>query len=215
MSLGIGEYWKVLHTGEESALLASLPDGYPKQKMWLCTLLWQRFWEMIIVCFPSLKQIAEFLDIPFPFAAPVELFACCLAESVNGDFAMCLQPYIEISSPKMEKMYKSLARNQSLAELNQEWNTPVGCKKIERDDKAAGAFLRQSGCPNSWFMFALMFGFALEQHSKSAFIESAVKGYRQALADLAQLDAKQRHKTPSICWHNGIKKQGNKDGTYQ
>lgn len=215
ITLGIGEYWKVLHTGEESALLASLPDGYPKQKMWLCTLLWQRFWEMIIVCFPSLKQIAEYLDIPFPFAAPVELFACCLAESVNGDFSVCLQSYVEVSSPKLKKMFKNLARNQSFAELDREYSTPAGRKKIEREYKSAGATLRQSGACTSWFEFTLFFSFVLGRNSKSAFIESAVNGYLKALAELSELDAKQRHKSPSICWHKGVKKAGKRGGLYQ
>jgi len=213
MTMGIAFCWKALHTGEE-ADLSCLPDEYHRQKVWLCTLYWQRHWEMIIACFPRLKEIAGWLNVPFPFAAPVELFAYILAQEVNGDFAVCLQPYVEISSPKTEKILRHTAKNLSFVELSGQYNTPAGRKKLEQMDKDLDAWLRQTGESNFWVRFSLLFSFILAQTSKDAFIESTVAAYRQAVADIAKLDAIKRHSTPSICWHNGVKKRGNKNGIY-
>lgn len=51
---------------------------------------------MTIACFPTCECIAGLLNISFPFTAPVELFGHILVDSANGDFEMCLQPYLEI-----------------------------------------------------------------------------------------------------------------------
>lgn len=211
--LGVAWCWQSLHTGEEVDL-SLFPDDYHRQKIWLCTLYWQRHWEMIIACFPKLRQIAGWLKLEFPFSAPVELFVYILGQEINADFAICLQPYVEISSPKAEKMLRHIAKNPSLSELGQQYDTPVGRKKLEQMDKEAGAWLRQAGESSFWTRFTLLFSQILGQSSDDAFIKSTVAGYNQALADLAKLDAKKRHTTPSTCWHNGVKKRGKQGGGY-
>lgn len=211
--LGVARCWHNLHTGED-ADLSFLPDDYHRQKVWLCTLYWQRLWEMIIACFPKLRQIAGWLNLEFPFSVPVELFAYVLGEEANADFAVCLQPYVEISSPKAEKLFKHIAKNLSFSELDQMYSTPAGQKKLEQIDKEADVWLRQAGGLSFWIRFTLLFSQILGQSSGEAFISSTVVGHNQALANLAKLDAKKRHTAPSICWHNGIKKRGNRSGVY-
>jgi len=213
MTMGIALCWKALHTTGEGADLSGLPD-YHREKIWLCTLFWQRYWEMIVACFPRLREIAGWLNIPFPFAVPVELFAYILAQEINGDFAVCLQPYAEVSSPKTEKIMRHAAKNLPLAELSKQHNTPAGRKKLEQMDKDLDAWLRQRGETDFWVRFCLLFSFILEQASKDSFIKSTVRGFQEAVADIAKLDATKLHTTPSPCWHNGIKKRGNKDGIY-
>jgi hypothetical protein len=214
MTLGMALCWRALHT-EEEVDLSCLPDEYHRQKVWLCTLYWQRHWEMIIACFPKLRQIAGWLNIPFPFAAPVELFTYILAQQVNGDFAVCLQRYAELSSPKAEKILKHTAKNLSFAELSKQYSTPAGRKKLEQMDKNLDAWLRQTGESNFWVRFSLLFSFILAQTSKNAFIESTVAAFRQAVADIAKLDATKRHTAPSITWHKGVKKYGKQGGAYE
>ncbi|MEG5067274.1 hypothetical protein QUB33_27105 [Microcoleus sp. B3-A4] len=211
--LGIALCWHCLHTGEE-ADLSFYPDDYHRQKVWLCTLYWQRHWEMIIACFPKLREIAGWLKLEFPFSAPVELFAYILAQEANADFAVCLQPYAEVSSPKIEKILRHTAKNPSFAEVSKQYNTRAGKQKLEQMDKDLDSWLRQTGESNFWVRFSLLFSFILGQTSKDAFIESTVAAFRQSIADIAKLDAKKWHTTPSTCWHNGIKKRGNSDGTY-
>ena len=211
--LDVADYWRALHTGDTGHLHSS--NDYYTQKIWLVTVMWQRLWEMTIACFPACEHLAEFLDISFPFDAPVELFAQILSESANGDFEICLQPYVEISSPKLEKDLRWLAKNSSFDELKQQYDTKPGKKKIERMSKDAKAFLHQSGGDNFWLSIISLTGLILSRHKQSSpFIKSSVEAYNQSIATLAKLDAKQRHTAPSTCWHNGVKKRGNKDGTY-
>jgi hypothetical protein len=211
--LEVAEHWKALHTGNTEHLSPS--DDYRKQKLWLVTVMWQRLWEMIIACFPAYKSIAEFLDIEFPFTAPVELFAHILAEEANANFEVCLQPYVEISSPKAEKDLKWLAKNPSFDQIKQEWDTKPGRQKLERMQKESEAFLRQTGGANFWLNFVSLSGMVLNRYSRSgAFVKSSVEAYNQSLATLAKLDAKQYHAGPSTCWHNGVKKKGQRGGSY-
>lgn len=211
--LDVADHWRALHTGNTGHLHSS--NDYYTQKIWLVTVMWQRLWEMTIACFPACECLAELLNIPFPFDAPVELFAQILAESVNGDFEICLQPYIEISSGKAEEDLRWLAKNPSFDELKQQYDTKPGKKKLERMNKEVRAFLRQSGGDNFWLNIVSLTGLALSRHRQSSlFIKSSVEAYNQSIATLAKLDAKQRHTAPSTCWHNGVKKRGNKDGTY-
>jgi hypothetical protein len=177
--------------------------------------MWQRLWEMTIACFPACRCVAELLDISFPFSAPVELFTHVLAASANGNFEVCLQPYLEISSPKAEKHLRWLAKNPSFEEVKQQWNTKPGKQKLERMQKEATAFLRQSGGTNFWFNLVSLTGLLVSCHKQSnAFVKSSVEAYNQSIANLAKLDAKQHHTGPSICWHNGVKKRGKRGGSY-
>ena len=211
--LDVADHWRALHTGNTEHLHSS--NDYRTQKIWLVTVMWQRLWEMTIACFPACECIAELLNISFPFNAPVELFAQILAESANGDFEICLQPYVEISSPKAEKDLRWLAKNPSFDELKQQYDTKPGKKKLERMSKEARAFLHQSGGASFWLNVISLTGLVLSRHRQSSlFIKSSVEAYNQAMANLAKLDAKQHHTAPSTCWHNGVKKWGNKDGTY-
>ena len=213
--LEVAEHWKALHTGNTEDLSSASSDDYHTQKIWLITVMWQRLWEMTIACFPACKCVAEFLGVSFPFSAPVELFTHILAESANGNFEVCLQPYLEISSPKAEKHLRWLAKNPSFEELKQQWNTKPGKQKLERMQKEATTFLRQSGGVNFWFNLVSLTGLVLSCRKQSnAFVKSSVEAYNQSIANLAKLDAKQHHTGPSTCWHNGVKKRGNKDGTY-
>jgi hypothetical protein len=213
--LEVAEHWKALHTGNTEHLSSASSNDYRTQKIWLVTLMWQRLWEMTIACFPACKCVAELVDISFPFSAPVELFAYILAESANGDFEMCRQPYLEISSPKTEKHLRWLAKNPSFEELKQQWDTKPGRKKLERMNKEAKAFLHQSGEINFWLNLVSLTGLVLSRSKHStAFVKSSVEAYNQAVANLAKLDAKRYHTGPSTCWHKGVKKRGNKDGTY-
>ena len=213
--LEVAEHWKALHTGNTEHLSSASSDDYRTQKIWLVTVMWQRLWEMTIACFPACKCVAELLDISFPFNAPVELFAHILAESANGNFEVCLQPYLEISSPKAEKHLRWLAKNPSFDELKQQWDTKAGKQKLERMNKEARAFMRQSGGADFWFNLVSLTGLVLTCRKQSnAFVKSSVEAYNQSIANLAKLDAKQHHTGPSTCWHKGVKKRGNKDGTY-
>lgn len=213
--LGIALCWHCLHTGEE-ADLSFYPDDYHRQKVWLCTLYWQRHWEMIIACFPKLREIAGWLKLEFPFSAPVELFAYILAQEANGDFALCLQPYVECPSNKTEDILRHTAKNLSLSEseLNQQYNTSAGRRKLEMMEKKTDAWLQQRGEPSFWVRFTSLFCQILGQSSKDAFIKSTVAGYNQAVADLAKLDAKKLHTAPSPCWRNGVKTWGKRGGSY-
>jgi hypothetical protein len=211
--LDIAENWKALHTGETKDLSPS--DDYHKQKLWLVTVMWQRLWEMTIACFPAYKSIAEFLDVDFPFTAPVQLFGHIVAEEANANFEVCLQPYVEISSSKAEKHLKWLAKNPSFEGLKQEWDTKTGRQKLERMQKESKAFLRQTGGANFWLNFVSLSGMVLSRYSRSgAFVKSSVEAYNQSIATLAKLDAKYHHTAPSTCWHNGVKKQGSRGGGY-
>ncbi|MEG3959622.1 hypothetical protein [Microcoleus sp. herbarium2] len=213
--LEVAEHWRALHTGDTEPLSSASSNDYRTQKIWLVTVMWQRLWEMTIACFPGCECIAELLNISFLFRTPLELFAHILVESANGEFEICLQPYVEISSPKAEKDLKWLAKNPSFEELKQQWDTKPGKKKLERMQKETEAFLRQSGGANFWLNFVLLTGLVLSQYKQSnAFVKSSVEAYNQSIANLAKLDAKRYHTAPSPCWHNGVKKRGNKDGTY-
>lgn len=216
---GVAECWKILHTGDpkqqEVEYAATLPPSdYQRHKVWLCTLHWERLWEMIIACFPRFKQIAERLKISFPFSTPLEMFTQILSEEVNSDFEVCLQPYVELSSKKAKKCLQWLSKNRSPEELQKEWETPAGRQKLEQMEKEGKAFLRQSGKPNFWLSFTMLIALILKETVRDPFIASTVKGYWQAIADVAELDAKQRRETPSVAWHKGVKKQGHPDGTY-
>ncbi|MEG4508516.1 hypothetical protein QUA86_34375 [Microcoleus sp. F6_B6] len=211
--LDVAEHWKALHTGETQHLSPS--NDYRKQKLWLVTVMWQRLWEMTIACFPAYKSIAEFLDIEFPFTAPVQLFAHILAEEANADFEICLQPYARISSSEAEKHLRWLAKNPSFEGLKKEWDTKPGRQKLERMQKESEAFLRQTGGANFWLNFVSLSGMVLSRYSRSnAFIKSSVEAYNQLIATLAKLDAKQYHTARSTVWHNGVKKKGQKGGSY-
>jgi hypothetical protein len=213
--LEVAEHWKALHTGNTEHLSSASSDDYRTQKIWLVTVMWQRLWEMTIACFPACKCVAELLDISFPFSAPVELFAQILAESANGSFEMCLQPYLELSSPKAEKHLRWLAKNPSFEELKQQWDTKAGKQKLEQMNKEARAFVRQSGGADFWFNLVSLTGLVLSRHKQSnIFVKSSVEAYNQAVANLAKLDAKRYHTAPSPCWHKGVKKWGKPDGTY-
>jgi len=213
--LEVAEHWKALHTGNTEHFSSASSDDYRTQKIWLVTVMWQRLWEMTIACFPACKCVAELLDISFPFSAPVELFAQILAEAANGNFEMCLQPYLELSSPKAEKHLRWLAKNPSFEELKQQWDTKTGKQKLEQMNKEARAFVRQSGGSDFWFNLVSLTGLVLSRHKRSnAFLKSSVEGYNQAMANLAKLDAKQHHTGPSTCWHNGVKKRGKRGGSY-
>jgi hypothetical protein len=213
--LGVAERWKALHTGNTEHLSSVSSDNCDKERLWLVTVMWQRLWEMIIACFPAYKCIAEFLGIPFPFTAPVQLFAHILAEEVNANFEVCLQPYIELSSGKAEEIAKWRAKNLSLEEIQRERDTKPGKQRLERIEKKAEAFLRQSGGANFWFSFVLLCGTVLGHYARSnTFIKSSVEAYDRSMAILAELDAKHYHTAPSPCWHNGVKKWGKPDGTY-
>lgn len=216
---GVAECWKILHTGDtkqqEVEYSASLPaDDYVKQKIWLCTLHWERLWEMTIACFSRFQQIAEGLKIPFPFSTPLEMFTHILSEEVNSDFEVCLQPYVEISSPKAKKCLKWLSKNRSTEELRQELSTPAGLQKMEQMQKEGKIFLKQSGRFNYWLNFTVLIASDLKETSRDHFVTSTVNGYWQAVADIAKLDAKQRREAPSTCWHNGVKKWGKPGGGY-
>lgn len=213
--LEVAEHWKALHTGSTEHLSSASSDDYRTQKIWLVTVMWQRLWEMTIACFPACRCIAEFLDISFPFSAPVELFAQILAESANGNFEMCLQPYLELSSPKAEKHLRWLAKNPSFDELKQQWDTKAGKQKLEQMNKEARAFVRQSGGSDFWFNLVSLTGLILSCHKQSnVFVKSSVEAYNQAVANLAKLDAKRYHTAPSPCWHKGVKKWGKRGGGY-
>jgi len=213
--LEVAEHWKALHTGNTEHLSSASSDDYRAQKIWLVTVMWQRLWEMTIACFPACKYVAELLDISFPFSAPVELFIQILAESANGNFEICLQPYLEISSPKAEKHLRWLAKNPSFEELKQQWDTKAGKQKLERLNKEAKAFLHQSGGTDFWFNLVSLTGLLLNCHKQSnVFVKSSVEAYNQSIANLAKLDAKQHHTGSSTCWHNGVKKQGKRGGSY-
>jgi hypothetical protein len=213
--LEVAENWKALHTGETEHLSSVSSNDYRTQKVWLVTVMWQRLWEMTIACFPTCECIAELLNISFPFNAPVELFAHILVDSANGDFEMCLQPYLEISSPKAEKHLRWLAKEPSFEDVSQQWDTKAGKQKLERMFKEAQAFLRQSGDFSSWFYLLLLTGAVVSRWKHgTVFAKSSVEAYHQARANLAKLDAKHYHTAPSTCWHNGVKKQGNKNGIY-
>lgn len=216
---GVAECWKILHTGDtkqqEAKYSASLTvNDYQRQKIWLCTLHWERLWEMIIACFPRFQQIAEGLKLPFVFSTPLEMFTHILSEEVNSDFEVCLQPYVEISSPKARKCLQWLSKNLSTEELRQELNNPAERQKMEQMQKEGKIFLKQSGRFNFWLAFTLLIALDLKGNSRDPFVTSTVNGYWQAVTDIAKLDAKQRRDAPSPCWHKGVKKWGNKDGTY-
>lgn len=212
--LEIARNWKVLHTGSTEPS-PSLGNDRFRQEMWLTTLMWQRLWEVIIACFPEFKRIAELLKIPFPFSAPVELFTHILEKELNGTFEICLQPYVEMSSPQIEKYLKPLSKNPSFDELIQECDTPPGKQKVKQLNKRAKTFLHQTGGSNFWFDFVLLFSLVLSRYGRrNPFISSTFEAYKQSIANLAELVVKQQHNTPSYCWHNGVKKPGKRGGLY-
>ena len=105
--------------------------------------------------------------------------------------------------------------NPSFEELRQQWDTKAGKQKLERMNKEAKAFLHQSGGLDFWFNLVSLTGLVLSRSKHSnAFVKSSVEAYNQAVANLAKLDAKRYHTAPSPCWHKGVKKWGNPDGTY-
>ena len=213
--LEVAQHWKALHTGNTEHLSSASSNDYRAQKIWLVTVMWQRLWEMTIACFPACKCVAELLDISFPFSAPVELFAQILTESANGNFKMCLQPYLEIPLHKAEEHLRWLAKNPSFDELKQQWDTKPGKQKLERMNKEARAFVRQSGGSDFWFNLVSLTGLALSRSKHSTvFAKSSVEAYNQAVANLAKLDAKRYHTAPSPCWHKGVKKWGKRGGSY-
>lgn len=213
--LDVAEHWRALHTGDTEHLSSASSNDYRTQKIWLVTVMWQRLWEMTIACFPACECIAELLNISFPFSTPVELFTHILAAEANANFELCLQPYLELSSGKAEKHLRWLVKNQSFEDLKQQWDTKAGKQKLERMNKEAKTFLHQSGGSNFWLNVVCLTGLVLSRHKQSSvFIKSSVEAYNQSIANLAKLDAKQHHIARSTCWHKGVKKWGNKDGTY-
>jgi len=214
VALEIARNWKVLHTGSKEHSSSRRSDPF-RQEMWLTTLMWQRLWEMIIACFPEFERIAALLKIPFPFSAPVELFNHILEKELNATFEICLQPYVEMSSSKMADCLKILSKNPSFDELIQKMDIPKEKQKLRQLNKRTKFFLSQTGGSNFWFDFVLLFSLVLSRYGRrNLFISSTFEAYKQSIANLAKLTVKQLHDIPSTCWHNGVKKQGNKDGTY-
>lgn len=105
--------WKAIHKGEDDPIRCLAEAGEINwgtyNHVWLTVLFYERLWELLVLSFRDVSPEINRLGLFQPKTAFL-LFQWIAFDEANTHFAVCLEPYCEVSSNKLANNYRLLSK---------------------------------------------------------------------------------------------------------
>lgn len=109
----VSRCWKAMHKGEDDPLRPIVEAGEINwgtyNHVWLTVLFYERLWELLALAFADVIPEINRLGLFQPKTASL-LFQWIAFDDANTHFAVCLEPYREVSSHKLAENYRLISK---------------------------------------------------------------------------------------------------------
>jgi len=197
-----------LHKGWDDPLAPPLESGQLShedyQMAWSITRLYWRIWELVQLSERFVRKQFDIAQVAYPFSCALDLFAQILAEDIDSTFSICLKPYKEMSSEKLVKVYRAMAKARRGEALS--FGEQYQLDKLEA--------LFKDRPRRQWLCFLVAVAQRHSKGSRGRLLKSALEDFHKAMADVCDVQATDWRKSGSFRWNNGVVSKG-KPGGYR
>lgn len=194
---------KSKYTGENDPL-AELEqkgeiDKFTKDRAWLLARWYDALWSLVQQVEPLLRRDPKKLEIAPPFSSALDLFIKLVRSNADLQFSLMAKPYVQLSSSK------SSAQNAVAAKSLQG-------EELTRKEKSLIPKVSKEEVSKDWLAGVVAYA-AIKATNKRPALKAAYRDYCYTFGDIAESNAKEVKKCPSIVLEYGIvTKMGVKEG---